>query len=186
MSNDPKNAPKTPEPSVDDRIQKAIEKTIESVLPAAVMAAAKVQQTTANNAALSRDERLEAQVREEQARQVVCNTCGQKVGGCGGVKLDENGKDVNHMRMYVGPRNTRRLRSWPGVFINGVQYASTHPTQQCIIPTSCEAQINKFINDWEQSEEDMQTGRTIDHNSGIITQNNQSGYKPFGGAGFGR
>lgn len=190
MSYDKKN-PNNQQPDVKEIVKDVLNET----LPAAMMAAAQMNaQTMAKMLGVDpdREKRLEEEQRRKMAARVQCEVCGQPVGACGGwgPERDKDGKELsreqraaqNHVKMYVGPKNTRRLKAFPGIFLNGVQYISSRPGQLIWVPKGTD--FPRVIDEWERSEEEMVTGRKVEHNSGIITPNNQSGFREYRGAGF--
>ena len=176
MANDNR---KNDEKSLDDRIAEAVSKAVSSALteaiPSAMMASAKMTADSLARIMGKSEDQMKAkeeEVRRQMAEQAQCSKCGIKVGGC---------KD-KHVSMYVGPHNARRFKSFPGLFLNGVQFRSPRPGIEILVPAE-----NNFpyqIAEWERSEEELLTGRTVEHDSGSISNNNRNGYKPFNGAGF--
>jgi hypothetical protein len=173
MSQDKKPGSQT----VEEMIKSAVETTIREVLPAATMAASQVAATqlgAAMGPQIEANKTREDKIAREMASRELCTECGQSVLGC----------HKEHAKMFVGPTNRRRLGSFPGCFLNGIQYLSTRPGQMITVPA--ENNFGHQIAEWERGEEDFATGRKIDHDSGTITPNSTGGYRPYGGAGFGR
>jgi hypothetical protein len=132
----------------DDKIAKAISKALEDALPMAVMAAAQI---------LKPAERKVVTQEDVAASRAECSTCGLRRIAC----HDE------HELMYVGPRNHRYLKDFPGVYINGVWFKSAAPGHR--IPVPKKNGIAFMIQQWENSEDDNKDGRTIDWNSGTLS-----------------
>lgn len=170
--NDPK---KNESQTLDDKIAQAMERAMEKVIPAAIMAAGQVSGNALAAATGNSPDAIKSREALAQAKMdalVQCQDCGQKRVACKG----------EHVQMFVGPKNARRVKWFPGCYLNGVQYISTHPGHRVVVPKD-----NNFahqIASWEQSEEDLRTGREIRHNSGIISPSGTSGFKPYTGAGF--
>lgn len=144
MSND-KKTPVTQTEDIDNKIAKAVGDAIKEALPLAVMAAAQARpaQQVAAKPTAHLGER--------------CHVCGQYVVAC----------KNEHVLMYVGPQNRRRLKDWPGIFLNGVHYSAAAFNHKIYVPK--ENNFRTFIQSWEGGEEDLATGRVVDHDSGVLS-----------------
>lgn len=171
MSNDKKQE-KTVEPAQDldskmaDAVAKAVGKAIEEALPVAVMAASKVnhvQQATGFKGG--------AAPSNFGPR---CSTCGQYEKACKG----------EHVMMIVAPRNPRRFKAFPGMFVNSIQYISPNPHTP--IPVPAENDFSHRIKVWEDAEEDLYVSRSISHDSGVLSgrPGGTNNTVPYAGAGF--
>jgi len=151
MSND-KNDKKDTQDALNKVISDAVERGIEKGLPAA--AAMAVQAANRAQPQPSHVVRAAGGLKDFGER---CHICGQFRVGC----------QDKHVEMIVAPRNPRRYNSFPGVFINGVQYLSPSPTTPILVPDGTD--ILNRIHVWEEAEEDLRNGRVIEHDSGRLS-----------------
>lgn len=170
-SNDKKNeAVQGSGPSMADNIEAAISKAVETALeksiPVAVMAAQKM-----TNTAAATGFRGSPAPRDFGPR---CSKCGQYETACGD----------KHVQMIVAPRNPRRFKSFPGIFINSVQYRSPNMFTPVTVPADND--FSHKIKMWEEGEEDLRNGRSVKHDSGTLSGRpgsvNQT--REYAGAGF--
>lgn len=92
-----------------------------------------------------------------------CGDCGQYLTAC----------KEEHVQMVVFPkRNPKKNGKWfQGVFINGVRYLSVNSSHRITVPKN--AEIAHLVQQWEKNEEELSTGREVNHDSGI-----QGNFKP--------
>lgn len=108
---------------------------------------------------------------------ILCTVCGQYEVAC----------KKEHVEMFVGPSNVRRLSSFPGIFINGVQYLSSSPHHKVPVPVDAVSVINHSVQLWEEGEEDLRTPRTVSHDSGTLSGDpgrRSASTHAYAGAGF--
>jgi len=86
-----------------------------------------------------------------------CHVCLQRVVACKG----------EHVELVVAPRNRRYYKDFPGICVNGVLYRS--PKMSKAIPVPKENQIAYMVKMWEIGEDELRTGRTLDHDSGTLS-----------------
>lgn len=132
-----------------DSMEAAVERALEKALPSAVMASGQVMAQTLGNLL-----KPPAPAQRVADRGAVCRECGQKLSGCRG----------EHVKMYVGPANPRDLKSFPGVYINGVQYISTRLGELVLVPKNND--IATFITAWSNSEEDFRRSKDVNQDLG--------------------
>lgn len=168
MSNDKKPEVKTEKTEMQKAIMEGVSEAIKETLPIATMAAA---QALKASTVPPPPQRGQAPVSHGPR----CTTCGQYLTAC----------EDKHVELYVGPQNPRRVKDFPGVFINSIQYISPPTGQRIPVPEVAASGIMYTIREWEEGEEDLRTGRVITHNSGVLSgAPGRSNTTPFGGAGF--
>jgi len=154
------------EERLTDAVAKAVEKAVTEAVPMAAMAAQRVQQQVSATGFRGVPKQVDFGPR--------CSTCGQYEVAC----------KSQHVMMIVAPRNPRRFASFPGITINGITYAS--PDMHTPIPVPAENEISHKIKLWEEGEEDLRNGRTVTHDSGVLSGRpgavNQT--REYAGAGF--
>lgn len=159
-----------PGPSADNieaAVAKAVETALEKAIPVAVMAAQKV----AGTAQATGFRGAPARVVDFGPR---CSECGQYETACKG----------EHVKMIVAPRNPRRFKSFPGIFINSIQYKS--PNMYTPVTVPADNDFSHKIKMWEEGEEDLRSGRTVKHDSGTLSGRPDAVNKTheYAGAGF--
>jgi hypothetical protein len=149
--------------SLDDKIARAVGKAIEETLPVTNMATAQL---------LANMFKPAAKPVEQFGSNEHCSDCGQLLRACGG----------KHVMLRVAPSNQRLWNSFPGIYINGIHYKS--PDANTAIPVPAENDIEYRVNQWEESEQDLRNGRTLTHNSGILSGAGRSHVQPANPLGF--
>ena len=166
IAGDPKKNEAVNAASMEEAVAKAVETAIEKALPVAAMAVQKVASVSAATGF-----RGTPAPRDFGPR---CSKCGQYESGCKG----------EHVQMVVAPRNPRRFRSFPGIFVNGIQYIS--PNMHTPVTVPADNDFSHKIKMWEEGEEDLRNGRTVKHDSGVLSgrpgSTNQT--HEYAGAGF--
>ena len=78
------------------------------------------------------------------------------------------------------------MKSFPGMFINGIQFMSPAYGVPIAVPKSND--LTHRIQVWEEAEEDMATGRVVDHDSGVLSgkpgHSKTNPANPFGFSGL--
>lgn len=172
MANDKKSSEEKDEhvgaALLDDKIAAAVARGMEAALPLAMAAAARELGMAMN----PQKAKVDAAT-QEFGSQERCPKCLQMKRAC---------KD-NHVKLVVAPANPRRFARCPGIIINGVSYLSPRPGAWIWVPA--ENDITQQMQAWEEEEENLRGGRSLNHDSGTLSPveaNNKT--NPANTAGF--
>lgn len=155
MSNE--NTKKPEVKNTDQLIADAVQKALADALPMSAGVMAKTFAETQHG--FSQASRAAAETARPTG--IRCGKCRQHLPS--GLKEDEH----PHRLVAVYPQNARKHGKWfQGIFINGVRYLSNSAIHKIHVPA--DADVEKMIQIWEENEDELQTGRQVDHNSGSV------------------
>lgn len=115
--------------------------------------------------------KTEAVVREQLKKRKRCEVCNLPINACGGAyAVDANGKPLelkdgqpvinpklNHIKVYVGPRDEDYFQWFQGVIISGVRFLSDFHGHMIWIPKKSD--ILTIVNNWERNEKELSRRR---------------------------
>lgn len=116
--------------------------------------------------------KTEAVVREQLKKRKRCEVCNLPVNACGGAyEVDANGKPkelnpegqpvinpkLNHIKVYVGPKDEDYFQWFQGFIISGVRFLSDYPGHMIWIPKKSDILTN--VNLWERNEKELSRRR---------------------------
>ena len=172
------NEKKYSQDELQDAINRAVIAATEHIakksgedMQAAMMASAKISADILAAALKPKDKAIEKYEAMEH-----CPKCWQLKRAC----------KEEHVKMVVAPKNRRRMKDFPGLFLNGVQYISSDGQTAIHVPKHND--FDHQLHVWEEAEEDLRTGRSLDWNSGTLSafgnKTNIRQANPLGFRGF--